>query len=127
MLRFLRRSRLVAVLLLLAMPGTGGTLVQAAHPCADKAPWTVAADSGGDHARHAPDAGQADDAGPGTHRCECVGACASAAGAAGPAATPAITFPAFAGRPPAVPGHRHDAPRPRPHRLLPPANAPPLA
>ena len=37
MLRFLRRSRLVPILLLLAMPGGGGALVQSAHPCADKA------------------------------------------------------------------------------------------
>ena len=128
MLRLLRRSRLVPLLLLLAMPGVGGTLVQAGHHCGDKAPWSEHA-PGHDAAQHAVHQHQAD-ASPGSgapgHPCECVGQCdRSAAGMVPLAAVPAIAVvPLETSGRLVAPGW--SAPHTRPDRLLPPAIAPPL-
>ena len=42
-------TRLASLLLLLASPALGGTLLPVLHPCPVDAPWTLA---GGDHADH---------------------------------------------------------------------------
>jgi hypothetical protein len=61
------RTRLAALVLLFASPGFAGLAVDAAHPCPEKAPWTVEKTS------HHHD-------GPATehHDCKCVGACQTA-------------------------------------------------
>ncbi len=122
MLRFLRRSRLVSFLLLLATPGVGGALVQAGHPCADKAPWTAEAPGAGGHQHHGPT-----DAEPSGHPCECVGACQSSAAPVGPARLPAVVVASTLAEAPARFAPRAGEPPARPDRLLPPANAPPLS
>jgi hypothetical protein len=45
----MKRTRLASLLLLLASPALGGTLLPVLHPCPVDAPWTLA---GGDHADH---------------------------------------------------------------------------
>jgi hypothetical protein len=127
MLKLLRRSRLVPILLLLAMPGVGGALVQAGHPCAEKAPWTAGSPAAGGHQHHGSDAGSAGDPVPPGHPCECVGACQSPGVNAGPAAVPTVVAVAIGLDSSAAPVHRASAPRPRAERLLPPAHAPPLS
>ena len=129
MLKLLRRSRLVPLLLFLAMPGVGGTLVQAGHHCGDQAPWSVASDHsvgpGVGHQQHH-DEGSSGSGAPG-HPCECVGQCdRSAPGLVAPSAPPTIVVvPVVTSR------HQFStawsAPPVRPDRLLPPAIAPPLA
>jgi hypothetical protein len=39
MIRLLRRSRLLALVLLLATPALGGAWLQAFHPCPVDTPW----------------------------------------------------------------------------------------
>lgn len=117
MIRTLRRSRLLALVLLLATPALGGAWLQAAHPCPVDAPWVLDQGAGhGDHGEHSAPAG-----------CQCVGSCAGAAATHLPpvAVVPAAVLPA-----PAVPPRlaAHDlAPAFRPSHRLPPATAPPLA
>jgi hypothetical protein len=126
MLSFLRRSHLVPVLLLLAMPGVGGTLVQAGHDCAATAPWTAPALAAAEHGHHGHGDGAPADDGRSGHQCECVGACS----APGALAIPAMGLAVVAATPDGLSQARiepaADAPRTRPDRLLPPANAPPL-
>lgn len=128
MLRLLRRSRLVPLLLFLVMPGVGGTLVQAGHHCGDEAPWSAAAEHASSpqigHQQHHDD-GSSNPGAPG-HPCECVGQCdRSVSGTVEPAAPPTVAvLPLVTSR------HRfttaRSAPLVRPDRLLPPAIAPPL-
>jgi hypothetical protein len=127
MLRFLRRSRLVPILLLLATPGVGGALVQAGHPCADAAPWTAVAQEAGGHQHHGPAGGAPGDPGPSGHPCECIGACQGSAAPVGPAGPPLLVVAALRIEAPARFASRAEAPYARPDRLLPPAHAPPLS
>jgi hypothetical protein len=127
MLRYLRRSRLVPLLLLLAMPGVGGALVQAGHPCAEKAPWIVAAPEVGGHQHHGQGPGAPSDSGQPGHPCECVGACQGTAAPVGPARLPAVVAATARVEAPAQFEFRAEPPYARPDRLLPPANAPPLS
>jgi hypothetical protein len=128
MLKLLRRSRLVPLLLFLAMPGVGGTLVQAGHHCGDKAPWSASADHASapqvDHQQHHDDGSNGSGV-PG-HPCQCVGQCDRSA--TGPLAPSAPLTLAVA--PEATARHHitsdRSAPAVRPDRLLPPAIAPPL-
>ena len=114
----LRRSRIVALLLLLLTPGLGGWVVQAAHPC------PAAAAVG--HAAH----GQAHHAAPadGEHdgHCRCIGSC-HAAQAVQAADAPTFDVVPVAYHP--TP-HRPDGalllPAGRPPQLLPPSTAPPV-
>jgi hypothetical protein len=127
MLRFLRRSRLVPILLLLAMPGVGGALVQAGHPCADKAPWISVSPEAGGHQHHGQGADAPSHSGQPGHPCECVGTCQGIAGPVGPAGLPVLVAAAVRVEAPARFASRAEAPHARPDRLLPPANAPPLS
>ncbi|MGH7526411.1 MAG: hypothetical protein ACREMX_06880 [Gemmatimonadales bacterium] len=121
MIRLLRRSRLLALVLLVATPGLGGAWLQAAHPCPVDTPWLA---GGGAHGEHH-DSGPAGDNGHGF--CHCIGSCSAAAIAVLPTAarllSAAVAIPAYAtpfapalAAPVAVPSDR-----------LPPATAPPLA
>ena len=117
MIRILRRSRLLALILLLATPALGGAWLQAAHPCpVDSPPIADHASGHGDH-------GTEGSAG----SCHCVGSCASPVGAvlAAAAVLPPVAAPTPVARPRLAPG----APSPtlHPSDLLPPATAPPLA
>jgi hypothetical protein len=64
------RTRLAALVLLIASPGFAGLAVDAAHPCPDKAPWTVE-EGGHHHGQPTPE----------HHDCKCVGACQTAVAA----------------------------------------------
>lgn len=118
MIRFLRRSRLLALALLLAAPALGGAWLQALHPCPVDAPWAAGhgSDHGGQHG--------GDQEGGG---CQCVSACTGVATAALAAASelpPAAerVRPARPAFPPAA-----VTPAPRSSHRLPPSTAPPLA
>jgi len=116
MIRLLRRTRLLALVLLLATPAVGGAWLQAVHPCPVDAPWL--AEHHGEHADH-------QDRGGGTG-CHCVGSCAGVSGAVVPAAPvlAARAIPAPATRPRVTAAF--STPAVRPADRLPPSTAPPL-
>ena len=118
MIRFLRHSRLLAIILLLATPALGGAWLQAAHPCPVDSPWLAAqTGSHGAHGEHGSEPGAG---------CHCVGSCAGAAVAVLAPATALSTAaaPAPTARPHIAWGA--PAPAPLPSDRLPPATAPPL-
>ena len=118
MLHLLRRSRLLALALLLATPALGGAWLQVGHPCPVDAPWLSTGGNEG-HGEHDPHST------PGT--CHCVNSCQAAAVAA-IAAAPVLQL-AAAPPPAAPPAFAPAAPLPafRPADRLPPATAPPTA
>jgi hypothetical protein len=125
MLHALRRCRILALVLLLAAPGLGGTWLSVAHPCLGDLPWLAGAGHGDHEAQTSH--GHGDAPAGSTTSCNCVGACQSAAAAlvsisAGPTAVLAeagwTTAPSTPDSDPPV------QPRLRRH---PPATAPPLA
>jgi hypothetical protein len=122
MIRVLRRSRSLAVALVLVTPALGGAWLQALHPCPVDAPWVGA--SAGHEAEHS-DGHHGTPAGP-AEGCHCVGSCSTATGAVLTKTTesPALIASAPAARP-TFPA-RADPPALRPSDLLPPATAPPL-
>lgn len=80
-----RSSRFAALVLLLASPGITGLAVDAAHPCPEKAPWTVESSpevshqdgSGHGAGNHGSDPASQHPQGE-SHDCHCIGACQSA-------------------------------------------------
>ena len=64
------RTRLAALVLLFASPALAGWAVDAAHPCPEKAPWTL--EETGHHHDQPPSE---------HHDCKCVGACQTAVAA----------------------------------------------
>jgi hypothetical protein len=116
MIRLFRRSRMLAVLLLLATPALGGAWLQAVHPCPVDTPWLEHHGQGHDH--EAASKGAA---------CHCVASCSAASMAALPPVAAAVAHvPAGVALPAAfVP--RSDAPLFQPSEFLPPATAPPLS
>jgi len=118
MIRLLRRSRLLALTLLLATPAFGGAWLQALHPCPVDQPWVAAEDEHG-AGHHGAPAGQ-------TEGCHCVGSC-SAAGAAVLATSPeSLTIISGRALPPRVVPTHVGPPALRPSDRLPPATAPPV-
>jgi hypothetical protein len=116
MIRLFRRSRMLAVLLLLATPALGGAWLQAVHPCPVDTPWLEHPGQGHDH--EAASKGAA---------CHCVGSCSTATLAAlAPAAAAVAHVPSGVALPSAF-FPRSDAPLPQPSEFLPPATAPPLS
>jgi hypothetical protein len=115
----LRRSRIVALLLLLLTPGLGGWVVQAAHPCPAAAAAVGHAAHGQSH-HDIPADGEHDG------HCRCIGSC-HAAQAVQSADAPTFDVAPAAYHP--TP-HRPDGalllPAGRPPQLLPPATAPPV-
>ena len=110
------RSRLAALVLLLASPGFAGLALDAAHPCPEKAPWTVDGAAPGHH--H--DGPQS----PEQHDCRCVGTCQTAAiGSIDSREVIALLAPVESARP--LPFHFQLIPLGRPRDRLPPATAPP--
>jgi hypothetical protein len=115
MIRLLRRSRLLALALLLATPSLGGAWLQAAHPCPVDSPWLLEHEgSHGDHAQG------------GAEGCHCVGSCTGATVAVVTGAP--LLSSAAVPTPVSPPRLSHGAPAPavRPSDRLPPATAPPL-
>lgn len=104
MIRLLRRSRLLALSLLLVTPALGGAWLQALHACPVDAPWAA-----GDEGAHAGHHGTQESAG----GCHCVGTCAGVA-------TAALAVASI------LPPVAEPAPAARPSYRLPPATAPPL-
>jgi hypothetical protein len=127
----LRRLRWLAFTLALAVPGLGGSVLQALHPCEVDAPW-LASHHGGRHGsssdnQHgAPDHGAPADA-PATSQCHCISSCASSASGAAPAQLPtAVLQIGFAAPAPVRAAVLRAPAEPVSHRL-PPATAPPAA
>ncbi|HEU5041022.1 MAG TPA: hypothetical protein VFT84_09395 [Gemmatimonadales bacterium] len=116
MIHLLRRSRLLALALLLATPALGGAWLQSVHPCPVDSPWLTAEHQ--EHTGHGQEAG--------TAACHCVGSCQAVAVAALVAAP---VLPLVAAPVPVVPLRFSPAEHPpaaRPSDRLPPATAPPL-
>jgi len=116
MFRTFRRSRMLAVLLLLATPALGGAWLQAVHPCPVDTPWLEHHGQGHDH--EAASKGAA---------CHCVGSCSAASMAALPPVAVGVADFSSGVAAPALLVPRSDAPLPQPSELLPPATAPPLS
>src|SRR5688500_2837376 len=93
MFAVLRRCRALALTLLLAAPGLGGTWLSLAHPCPVDMPWLA----GAGHGDHGPQAshGQGDAPEGSSSSCSCVGACQG--GTAGLIQSPIHAVVAFAG------------------------------
>jgi hypothetical protein len=109
----LLRSRFAALALLFASPGFAGLAVDAAHPCPEKAPWTV------EKPGHHHDAPATDH-----HDCKCVGTCQTAVAAAVDASDGLTAVaPVFSYRSPSY--HLQLVDLGRPQDRLPPATAPP--
>lgn len=126
----------LATLLLIASPAVGGQVLSALHPCPVEAPWLdtgAGAPEGhgsehAGHAHHAPDAEPEGEPGHGSHDCSCLGSCT----------TPALVRPddapvaRLAAAPTPVVRRAVSRtgvafPADRPHDLLPPQTAPPIA
>ena len=123
MIRFLRRSRLLALLLLLATPGLGGAWLQAAHPCPVDHPWLAGEHQEQGGAHHGTGHGTAPD-GP---VCHCVGACHAAGAALLSTAVRITALVALGDRPTSTPAPDLDPPVQLASDRQPPATAPPLA
>jgi hypothetical protein len=116
MIRLLRHSRILALVLLLATPALGGAWLQAFHPCPVDTPWL-------EHHGH----GHEHDGAPKAVSCHCVGSCSAATTAvlSTAAANVEAAPQGFSPRP--LFARRASIPLPQPSELLPPATAPPLS
>ncbi len=117
MLTLLRRSRGMALAMVLLAPGITGTAVQALHAC------PAQAEAAGDHQHHGSVPAQTGH----SQSCECIGSC-NAAGAVSPAKAvtilAAVVLPDRGATLPTAPAF---IPAGVPSDLLPPATAPPLS
>jgi hypothetical protein len=115
-IHLIRRSRLLALALLLATPALGGAWLQVAHPCPVDAPWAGHPDAGGHGDHDSPGHGET---------CHCVGSCAASAAAILTAAAAVSGMLDEAPAPPRPPRAALTVPALRPSDRLPPATAPP--
>ncbi len=117
MLTLLRRSRALALAMVLLAPGIAGTAVQWSHSCP--------AEGQGSSSEHQHHDSQAPQPGP-AQGCDCIGSCSAAAVLAPPKAT---TVVALVVRPErrVVTAQPSFVPAASPAHLLPPATAPPLS
>jgi hypothetical protein len=116
MIRLLRCSRLLALVLLLATPALGGAWLQAIHPCPVDTPWLEQHGHGHEHGGASKAEG-----------CHCVSSCSAATIAVLPTVAAEFEAAPSGFSPRAVFSRRADAPLPQPSELLPPATAPPLS
>jgi hypothetical protein len=123
MLRRFRRLHLLAVVLMLGVPGLGGAWLQTLHPCPVDAPWIAQDASGGDS--HSPGGGHGH--AEGSDSCQCLGACVAAFVAPAVRAAQLAQAPFYDWIAPAPPARASFLPAARPPHLRPPATAPPLA
>lgn len=116
MIRLLRRSRLLALVLLLATPAFGGAWLQAIHPCPVDTPWLEQHGHGHEHGATSKAEG-----------CHCVSSCSASSVAV--LATGAVSLAASTSGFSALPAFppRAHVPLLQPSDLLPPATAPPLS
>ncbi len=125
MLPVLRRCRALALALLLAAPGLGGTWLSLAHPCPVDMPWLAQTDHGvhGAQASH----GHGDAPAGSSSSCSCVGACHGGGLALISVPVEPATALVLVGwnTSPATPDR--DAPARTDSHRHPPATAPPLA
>lgn len=84
MLSALRRSRMLALLLLAASPAAGGTVLPALHPCPVDMPWLAQTQALGEHAGHGQDAAGDPAQGANHDSCSCIGTWLSGTAAAPP-------------------------------------------
>lgn len=88
------RSRLTSLLLLLASPAVGGTVLPVAHPCPVDAPWLAQGAGKGGHehgGHHHQSNAPANQSG---HTCTCPSACTAGLSVAVPTAIATISLPA---------------------------------
>jgi hypothetical protein len=123
MIRILRQSRLLPLLLLLATPGLGGAWLQAAHPCPVDLPWLAGAEHAQQGSHHGTEPGNA----PAGETCHCVGVCHVAGAALVATATRVAVLVVTSDPPAATPAPDLDPPVQLPSDRQPPATAPPLA
>jgi hypothetical protein len=123
MIRILRRSRLLALLLVLATPGLGGAWLQAAHPCPVDLPWLAGQHQGQHASHHGTEPGTV----PAGEVCHCVGACHTAGAALLTTAARVAVLVLTGDRPASTPAPDLDPPVQRSTDRQPPATAPPLA
>ena len=116
MIRVLRRSRLLALVLLLGTPALGGAWLQAFHPCPVDTPWL-------EHHGHGP----GHDGGSKAESCHCVGSCSAASIAVLPTVAAKLDGAPQGFSPRPLFARRASVPLPQPSELLPPATAPPLS
>ena len=117
MLSLLRRSRAMALSMVLLAPGITGSAVQWLHAC------PAEAQAAADHQHHGSDSSQSGH----SQGCECIGSCNTAGSIASvtlPTVTAAIVEP---DRQVILPTDLSFIPAGVPSDLLPPATAPPLA
>lgn len=120
MFRALRRCRPLALTLLLAAPGLGGTWLSVAHPCPVDS--STLADQPHEHGGHT---SGPESTSPGHDQCVCLGSCHLASLTA-PAQAAAVAYEApHFDLASSRPGTEALAPRERPFRLHPPSTAPP--
>jgi hypothetical protein len=117
MLTWLRRSRAMALVMVLLAPGIAGTGVQWLHSC------PADAQASADHQHH--NSPPSDPAGH-SNGCECIGSCLTAALVARPGAAILAVLEPPQPRVPSFSGHGF-VPVRSPTHLLPPATAPPLS
>jgi hypothetical protein len=116
---------MLALTLLLAAPGLGGTWLSVAHPCPVDAPWLAQSGHGDHGAQTSHDHGDAP-AGS-SSSCNCVGACQSGAATVVSIAAGPRTILAAAGWNTSPSSPDSDTPVQPRLRWHPPATAPPLA
>jgi hypothetical protein len=124
MLKLLRQCRALALTLLLAAPGLGGTWLSVVHPCPVDTPWVAEShsDQGGQSSHSHGDTSSGS-----TTSCNCVGACQSAAATLALASAGPKMLPAAAGWDTSPSAPDSEAPAQPRLRRHPPATAPPLA
>jgi hypothetical protein len=117
MLELLRRSRLLALALILVAPGITGGVVQWLHSCPVDAPWAMEHD---DHRSHQ---GQSEH----TQSCQCIGSCHTVGAPAVPKSPIVVSAVLTPNHLVVKPSGTSFVPAGTPSDLLPPATAPPLS
>lgn len=115
-------GRLLSLLLLLASPAVGGTVLPALHPCPAEAPWTAAA--GDSHAGHE---GHDQPPAPASHDCRCISSCTTGPVLSPPRRPDTVALPAIFLTLLASPGSDASLIVAAAVELLPPSTAPPQA
>jgi hypothetical protein len=114
---------MLALTLLLAAPGLGGTWLSVVHPCPVDTPWLAQAG----HGDHGAQSSHEHGSGPGDSSCSCVGACHNGAAALVSIAAGQTTILAAVGWNASPSSPDSDTPVQPRLRWHPPATAPPLA
>lgn len=124
MLKALRRSRMLGLLLFAASPAIGGTVLPAIHPCPVDAPWLAQHRADADAGHHG-----SHDA-PASHShgetCQCIGSWLSSSAVTPPQSPVVVRQILTLFSPPAIRSQDSSLLLDPPAALLPPATAPPL-